>query len=735
MPLEIRPVPGRVMSDTHPASHPVMLKRLALIPLLAFASGAVFAAEERPLIEWDFQKLFHSLEDKSHTVKIPHTWNAADSSRKDYYRGPAVYSRELGPGEAFAGKRVFIRCEAVSTVAEIILNGKIVGEHRGGFTEFGFELTPYLDAKGKNLLEVRANNAWRADVAPLGMDFSIQGGMYRPVSLVLCDTVCLNPVVDGTRGVTMTYGKATKENASVTVTATVNNGGASAAPAKVRFTLLDKAGAKVAEVVKEISAAPGDTRVSGELILANPHLWNGVKDPYLYSTEVTVEVAGKTTDTLRRATGFRDIRIDAKKGLFLNGEHLRLNGVNRHQDWEGIGWALTPEQHRIDAEMIREMGANAVRLAHYPHAREFLDECDRLGLLVWAEIPFTNSAGVPSQHPGLEANVVSQLRELIRQQGGHASIFCWSLYNELGMSATVDYLPLVRTLQRVSHEEDPTRPTAGATCVMDKNLCAITDLVGFNSYPGWYYDSPDKMQKFITGYAKAAPDKPWAVSEYGAGAAVKHHEPNIDKKPGSGGKWHPEEWQARVHEGNYATFNENPQLWGTFLWNMFDFASTGKNEGERDGINDKGMVTRDRKTRKDSFYFYQANWSEKPVLRLASHRAFQPVDKSDPKAEPRVTGGTRMTGDTLPIRLYSNLTDIRVKFNGEELPAPEAYAPHAYATKPVKLRPGKNTVEASAKTKDGATVTDSVEWDPAEKTDVPPVPASKPKTEKPKAEK
>lgn len=677
-----------------------MLKIAALIPFLAFSFA--LGAEERPPAAWSFQK---TGPDASPPVQVtlPHTWNADDSTHKDYYRGPAVYACDIGPGDSFAGKRVFLRCEAVSTVAEIALNGRRVGEHRGGFTEFGFELTPYLDAKGPNRIEVHANNARRTDVIPLGMDFSIAGGMYRPAALVVCDPVCLSPVVDGTRGVTMTYGKATRESASVTVTAAIDNATSAPASATVRFALLDAAGAKVAGTAKKITAAPGDTRVSAELILSSPHLWNGVKDPYLYTTEVTVEVGGKTTDTLRRATGFRDIRIDPKEGLFLNGEHLRLHGVCRHQDWETVGWALTPEQHRTDAAMIREMGANAVRLAHYPHAREFLDACDRLGLLVWAEIPFANSVGHPKQDPGIEANAVSQLRELIRQQGGHPSIFCWSLFNELGMSKTADFKPLVRTLNRVAHEEDPTRPTTGATFYADKALCAITDIMAFNNYPGWYYDTPKDMEKFVNLYEKSVPGKAWAVSEYGAGASVKHHDPDVAKRngPGSawypercgpGTDWHPEEWQSRVHEGNYATLDAHPELWGTFLWNMFDFASTGKNEGDRHGINDKGMVTRDRKTRKDTFYFYQANWSDTPVLHLLSKRA-----------------GTLKNPD-FTVRLYSNLNDIRIELNGDSLGAPSLYAPHAYATKPVRLKPGKNTVVATAKNADGTTVTDTAEW-------------------------
>lgn len=659
-----------------------------------FLSGILpaSASESRPLVEWEFQKLGPGSRSEAAKVTLPHSWNVQDSTRKDYYRGPAIYECELGPGTAFGGKRVFLRCEAVSTVAEIVLDGQAVGEHRGGFTAFGFELTRFLSPAGPNRLEVRASNAWRADVIPLGMDFSIAGGMYRPASLVLCDSVCLNPVVDGTHGVVLQYGQASKERAGAIVTATVSNGGAAPAPVTVRCRFLEADGRLAAEAVGEAQAAPGDTRISLDLSIVAPHLWNGVRDPYLYTAEVSLLVAGRPVDTLRFPAGFRDLRFDPEKGCILNGEPLRLNGVNRHQDIEGHGWAMTEDEHRNDAAMIAELGANAVRLAHYPHSQAFLDECDRLGLLVWAEIPLVDSVGFPSKHPGLEDNVERQLREMIRQQGQHPAIFCWSLFNELGMAKTVDYVPTVRRLNRVAHEEDPSRPTVGATFHPDPRLCRITDLMAFNNYPGWYYDTPADMGKFVEQYAKAAPGKPWGASEYGAGASVKHHDLNIAKKPPSSGHWHPEEWQCRVHEANYATLRES-RLWGTFLWNMFDFASIGKNEGDRDGINDKGLVTRDRQIRKDAFYFYQANWSNRPVLHLNSRRA------------------SIVKEAMVPIRLYSNLGDLRVRLNGEDLGTPELYAPMSYCTKPVPLKPGKNKVEASGKTKVGETVTDSLEWE------------------------
>lgn len=664
----------------------------ALLGAGLIAAGAHGATRERLLNEWLFKKLRQDDGSKPTPVAVPHTWNRDDSTQKDYYRGPAIYMKDLGPGAAFEGKRVFVRFDGVATVAQVALNGALIGEHRGGYTAFGYELTPHLTPEGTNRLEVYASNAWRPDVIPLGMDFSIGGGMHRPARLIVTDTLCINPVIDGTHGVTLAYGPASKERASVSVGVTVNNGAAAPADCRVRCALLDHTGAKVTEAVVPVTAGPGDTRARVELTLAAPHLWNGVKDPYLYTVEITLLAGETVADTRKVTAGFRDIRFDAHTGATLNGEPIVLHGVNRHQDLESTGVAVPVAQHAEDVKIMREMGANAVRLAHYPHAEEMLDACDRAGLLVWAEIPLTNSVGHPTRHPDLEANAASQLREMIRQQGSHPSVFAWSLFNELGMGPTVDYLPTVKALQTIAKAEDPSRPTAGATFHGGKELCSIPDLIAFNNYPGWYYQNPADMTSYVNKYPQIV-DKPWGVSEYGAGASVKHHELNVTKRVRAGGSWHPEEWQCRVHEANYEAIRASKRLWGSFVWNMFDFASIGKNEGDRNGINDKGLVTRDRAVRKDAYYFYQANWSELPVLHLNSKRAKQ-------VGEPVV-----------PIRLYSNLTDIRVRLNGEELPPPERYAPASFTTAPVKLRPGLNTVEASAKTASGETVTDSLQWE------------------------
>ena len=665
----------------------------ATVFLAATAAVMGAAPEDRPLDAWKFQRGAPGSDAPWTEVRIPHTWNAADSVKGNYRRGPGTYTLDLGPGSAFAGRRVFVRFDAVSSVAELLLDGVKIGEHRGGFTAFGFELTGRLSAAGPNRLELRANNARRGDVMPLSGDFSVCGGMYRPAALLVRDAVCLNPVVDGTRGVTLRYGSASRDRASVTVNAQVANGGPAPVPVKLRCTLRDRAGTKAAEAAVEATAEPGDHALSATVALARPHVWNGVNDPYLYTLEVAVEAGGKIVDSLSMPAGFRDIKIDPAKGFFLNSEPYRLHGVCRHQDREGKGWALSAADQAEDARIIAEMGANAVRLAHYPHSQAFLDECDRLGLLVWAELPLVNTVGHPAAHPDFLANGCTELRELIRQQGRHPSIFCWSLYNELGNGKTADPAEIVRELNRVAHEEDPTRPTVAAACVTNKPLCNITDIMAFNSYPGWYGGMPDGMEGAIRRFVKTAPEKAWGVSEYGAGASILHHERDVAKPPKTTGKWHPEEWQCRVHEQVFAVLERHPEIWGTFLWNMFDFASAGRNEGDRPGVNDKGMVTFDRKTRKDTFYFYQANWSSAPVLHILSRR------------------DTPVKAESVVVRLYSNLKNPRVTLNGQDAGPLERFASAAFASKPLPLKPGANRVEASGTAPDGSTVRDACVWE------------------------
>ena len=662
---------------------------LALAPLLALA--------DTRLDSWKYSETSADAAATGETVTIPHSWNTSDiqagkwkndMAKDGYRRAPSWYAATL-PATT-PGKRVFVRFGAVSSVAEVAINGKTLGEHRGPATAFAYELTPHLKSGGVNTLTVKADNPWRADVAPISGDFGIPGGIYRPVELVEKPPVCLSPLVLGSRGVAVTTLRADKSHAELKLVAHVDR--AVNARTEITFRLLDDKGRAVANARVAVPEGTGAASVETTLSVDSPRLWNGLKDPYLHTLETSLVASDGSKDTQSLKVGLRTLKFDKDKGAFLNGKPYPIRGVNRHQDREKQAWAVTEEQEREDAAIIREMGANAVRAAHYPHSEAFLDECDRLGLLVWAEAPVIDTV---SKNPdAFGANAEQQLREMIAQQRHHASVFCWSLFNEIGQreGGGTDPEKVIGRLNEVAHAEDPSRPTTAATNRGKKSLNTITDLMAYNNYPGWYGGGTGSQSGSFKSFRASAPDRPWGISEYGAGASLSHQDDTIAKGPSPMGKWHPEAWQARIHEHALESILQTPQLWCTFVWNMYDFASPWRSEGERNGINDKGLVTYDRKTRKDAFYLYQANWSDKPVLHLLARR-----------------DGSRKSADTV-IRYYTNLDGVQVKLNGTALPKGKPYAPAGYMIEKVKLRPGKNTVEASARTKEGKTITDEVEW-------------------------
>ena len=659
--------------------------------LLAFPASA--RAETQLLKNWLYSP--DSSNSFEGVVTVPHTWNATDiqagkgtnqMSTDGYRRGASWYKIALP--KTTPGKRTFVRFGAVSSVAEVYLNGTKLGEHRGPSTAFAFELTDNLQTNGENNLLVKADNTWRADVAPISGDFGLPGGIYRDVSLIEKDPNCISPLYLGSHGLTVTQTEADSSRAALTVVAHIDR--SVLAEAEADFCLLDNAGHPVASVKKEVFADTGPGEIQAELELAQPHLWNGVNDPYLYRLQVTLTATDGSKDQEELPVGFRTITFDKDKGAFLNGQPCPLHGVCRHQDRENESWAVSDEQQREDVAIIREMGANAVRCAHYVHNEAFLDACDRAGLLVWSEVSVIDTFG--SQPEALEANAESQLRELIAQQRHHACVFTWSLFNEIERLPGPDPVGLLQRLNAVAKAEDPSRPTVGASNQRKTEVNTITDLIAFNAYPGWYASTNGSLNWYLDKYHATAPEKCWGVSEYGAGASLSQQDDVVATKPVPGGRWHPEAWQSRIHEQALASIDRHPELWGTFAWNMFDFASPWRHEGEREGINDKGLVTYDRKTRKDAFYLYQANWSDTPVLHLLARR-----------------DSRRTVADTV-VRYYANVEDVKVTVNGQPLPAAKLYGPRAWVVKGVKLQPGRNVLEAVGRAKDGKMINDRVEW-------------------------
>lgn len=640
------------------------------------------------------------------TVSVPHSWNAQDAqdgggseSRENpgYYRGPAWYKTTFEAPAHGITDIVYLRFEAVSSVADVWLNGQYLGKHRGAFNAFAFDISETV-RPGANELVVRADNSYAPDLVPLSGDFPVFGGIYRPVHVLVRNAASFDRLPDATSGITIDQVNVTRERATLRVSGDVRlKQPALAGEYVVSFVLKDAAGASVAQSSADIRIKADElTRVTKEITLDNPHLWQGVEDPYLYTLEATLYLYSKNgaapaqLDRQTHPVGFRFYSIDPEKGFFLNGKPYKLRGVNRHQDRLDKGWALSDADHAEDIALICEMGANAVRLAHYPHSDTFYALCDRNGLLVWAELPLVDTIGKPADD-ALPATTKRQLSEFIRQRRNFSCIFAWSIFNELYHRPSDDATALIRDLNALAHEEDPFRITTGASNKTDSVLCNTTDVFATNTYPGWYGADPAGMAKSLVNYNKAGKNRGIAVSEYGAGASIAHHELGMTKPPKTTGNWHPEEWQAFVHEQNYRAIRDADFCWGSFVWNMFDFASEWRNEGDAPGRNDKGLVTYDRKTRKDAFYFYKANWSKEDTLYITSRRF---TERKDAATE---------------VKIYTNAPEVKLSVNGKNIGAAKPDDLGICRWSGVTLRAGKNKITATA-TREGRALRDECEW-------------------------
>ena len=631
-------------------------------------------------------------------VTVPHTWNAkagqegeplppGDPTKVGYRRMACWYEHDLDIPAAWKGRRVFIRFEAASILARTYLNGELLGEHRGAFTAFCYELTSHLHYGARNELRVRVDNSFIPDIPPISGDFDMMGGIYRPVHLFTTDAVCISPLDYASCGVYVSEKKIGAEEATLDVKTLVSNGATTPQTVDVVTDLRDAAGAVAASARTPVTLAAGETRaVMQPLGVTRPHLWNGRNDPYLYTSRVRLDRAGSTVDEITQPIGLRTFAITEAQGFLLNGRPYPIHGVCRHQDRWPRGWAITPADHDEDERDILELGATAVRLAHYPQSEYFYGLCDRDGLLLWNEVSLIWEI---RNNPQFLGNARQQLREMIAQRYNHPSVAFWGLFNEL--QKTEAYVPLVTPLRDLVHQLDPTRLVVGASFIANSPTNQVPDHIAFNRYPGWYNGEPGDLTQWIIDRYHENHDRRVALSEYGAGGNPAQHEEGPLKKPVPESQFHPEEWQTYVHECDWAQIQGNPHLWGSFIWVMFDFASIQKQQGGHPGINDKGLVTEDRKIKKDAFYFYKANWNPAPMVYIASRR---------------------MTPRKLPVtdvQVFSNLEKVSLIVNGHALRPVTGNPVHVFQWNAVRLQPGVNHVVARA-ISHGIPVTDSCDW-------------------------
>lgn len=583
-------------------------------------------------------------------VDLPHVWNKDSATAS----GPKVWEKELVLDKPGMDNQYFLAFGGVFGLCRVFVNGKQAAEHRGGYTRFCVELTPYA-VDGVNTVTVFADNTVLVDINPISGDFAKYGGIYRETELIQVGKVHFDTMYYGSQGVLVdTQGDGTtKVRALVCGTE---------APV-IRYTVLDKDGAVAAQTVtseKETS-----------FCVPNVHRWNGKQDAYLYTLKAELLDGEAAVDTVCLTVGYRDIQMTADKGFFLNGEHIVICGVAKHQDRAAAGPAASNEQLEEDMALIKEIGANAVRLSHYQHPQYFYDLCDKEGMLVWAEIPMLC---MPDDNEGVMQNAEYQLTELLMQNRHHASIVMWGVQNEVALMGQTDQQPgKVQRLHNLVKQLKGDALTASAneyTVKPDRPLNGITDIQGYNLYYGWYYGEFNELADFFESYHAARPDSPIGISEYGVDCRTDLHQQHPKRQDYS------EEYQSAFHEAAYPIIRARDYVWGSFIWNMFDFCSPYRGFEPLLGLNRKGLVTFDRQQRKDTFYYYKSWWSNEPVLHLCERRY-----------EKRVESET-------VIKVYSNQKEVTLEVNGEKIGTQTGE--YVFKFEGVQLKPGTNTIVAAS---------------------------------------
>lgn len=566
---------------------------------------------------WTFTK-----EEHSEPVTLPHTWNAVDGQDggNDYYRGSCTYALQLPAIRLPEGGRAVLQFDGVAMTAVVNLNGQKVAEHKGGYSTFRVDITDVL--QDTNNLTVEVDNSDNDTVYPQKADFTFYGGIYRDVTLHILPAAHF----------------AMKENGAVPVKVTpvVTDLATRRCEVTVEALVVDADRVRFALDGQEMSAPVENGTAKAVFTLENARLWNGLDDPYLYT--VTASLDNGETQSAR--FGCRKFEIDPQKGFFLNGRSYPLRGVSRHQDRKGAGVAITKEMMEEDLALILEMGANTIRLAHYQHAQAFYDLCDEKGLVIWAEIPYITM----HMHNG-RANTLTQMEELIVQNYNHPCIAVWGLSNEITAASPVneELLENHRALNDLAHRLDPTRPTTMANVFMleiTSPILEIPDVNSYNLYFGWYLGELDQNDDFFDEYHAKYPDRCIGFSEYGADANPAYQTSHPERGD------YTETYQCVYHEHMAKMIAERPWLWATHVWNMFDFAADGRDEGGKNGENQKGLVTFDRKIKKDAFYLYKAYWSKEAFVHTCGSRY---VDRAE---------------DVTEVKVYSNLPEVALYVDG-----------------------------------------------------------------------
>lgn len=679
----------------------------------SFTTGDTYLPVESPRIVtdlnpgWSFHKgdvsgaQLPAFDDSSwETVSLPHSYNAQDGQDggHDFYRGPGWYRKDIDIPGSFNGSQTYVRFDGAFLTTDVYVNGTLVGTHEGGFSAFTFDLTPHLQPGQINTLAVKVDNTPNMSIAPLagneillgGADFTFHGGLYRGVELITTPTAHVTLTDFSSPGVYVKQTNVSNASANVEVVTKLRNDAAVPRTLTVVTDIVNADGVHVANLTGQQVVNPNSTfDFSQATVISNPRLWNGKADPHLYDVYVHVLEGETLLDLVQQPLGLRYFHIDPNEGFFLNGQYLDLHGVNLHQDRIDKGWAVSSEDLEQDVALMDEMGVNFVRMSHYQHHEETYDLLDQKGIMVWSEIPYIYDS---TDSPEFKANIEQQLVEMIRQKQNHPSVVLWGLFNGLELDPVTQ--EMVPRLHQVAKAEDPSRLTTAATVSrvqQNSPLNFYTDVIAYNDYFGWYRGRFEDFGTFADGFHRSFPDKPFGVAEYGAGGSVFQHGENITSFEPTDGIFHSEEYQSLYHEEQWRQMKDRKYLWSKNIFAMFDFAVDERDEGDTAGRNDKGMVTYDRTTRKDAFYFYKSNWTDTPTLRLAASRYNQ-----------------RPLRD-VNVKAYSNLDSVELFVNGESKGSLAGDAINTFRWDSIRLAGGENLIEVVG-TKDGQTYRDSATW-------------------------
>ncbi len=684
----------------------MMKKRLSIVYIFIFLVGSFckMSAREVTLFNdgWEFKKGPFSKEAMQAAVKwnagwqevtLPHTWNADDMQKKvsAFYEGVGYYRKKCIFPESMKGKRLFLRFEGVGSCAEVYVNGYLTGTHKGAYSAFVCEIGSQVKFGEENEIIVKADNTARPDVIPVNhVLFGVYGGIYRPVWLVITEPCGIVVNDCASSGVYITQKNVSKQSAEVNVKVKVDNATLAPVPLVLENVIYDGSGKLVKKHNQAFELTPqGVQSYSSQFKLSNPHLWQGREDPYLYKVVSRLLQNGRVLDEVVQPLGLRKYEVVAGKGFFLNGKKYPMYGVTRHQDWWGLGSALTNKEHDFDLAQIMDIGATTVRFAHYQQSDYIYSRCDTLGLIIWAEIPFVNRV------TGQEwDNAHQQMRELVRQSFNHPSIYVWGIHNEVyhphGYTAA-----LTQSIHDLCKQEDPDRYTVSVNGYgnVGHPVNQNADIQGMNRYFGWYERKIQDIKPWIEKMEKEYPWQRLMLTEYGADANIAHQTEILGDALNWTSPFYPETFQTKTHEYQWSIIAKHPYITASYLWNMFDFAVPTSKRGSVDARNMKGMMTFDRKIKKDSYFWYKANWSKEPVLYMTQRR--------------NVLRERKETS----VTVYSNIGTPKVYLNDRELSGiRKGYTDVHYVFDKVLLNDGKNVLRAVV-TWQGREYVDEMEWE------------------------